>query len=139
MTPGSVPNGSLRRRDFADDAVSVDFIGGLLKMEIIMGDHQISTGRIRFIPMKSYAVLPSLDIGGKLDFGLIDGSHTFPQPIIDYHYLNENLKVGGLLVLDDLKLDRRRATSHSLRLASSSLRLELLAEDTQISAQTIRR
>jgi hypothetical protein len=67
--------------------------------------HQISTERIRFIPMKSPAVLPSLDLGGhKLDFALIDGSHTFPEPIIDYYYINEHLKVGGLLAIDDLAI-----------------------------------
>jgi hypothetical protein len=67
--------------------------------------HQISTERIRFIPMKSHAFLPSLDLEGrKLDFALIDGSHTFPEPIIDYYYVNEHLKVGGLLAIDDLPI-----------------------------------
>jgi hypothetical protein len=67
--------------------------------------HEISTERIRFIPMKSHAALPSLDMSGrKLDFALIDGSHTFPQPIIDYYYVNKHLKVGGLLAVDDLNI-----------------------------------
>jgi hypothetical protein len=68
-------------------------------------EHQISTERIRFIPMKSYAVLPSLDIGQrKLDFALIDGSHTFPEAFIDYYYINERLGVGALLAIDDLNI-----------------------------------
>lgn len=68
-------------------------------------DHGISTERIRFVPMKSHAALPSLDIGGrKLDFVLIDGAHAFPSPIIDYYFLNGHLKVGGLLALDDLPI-----------------------------------
>jgi SPOR domain/Methyltransferase domain/PilZ domain len=67
--------------------------------------HQISTERIRFLPMKSHVVLPSLDIGGrKLDFALIDGAHAFPEPILDYYYVNKHLKVGGLLAIDDLNI-----------------------------------
>jgi len=67
--------------------------------------HQISTERIRFLPMKSHAVLPSLDIGGrKLDFALIDGAHAFPEPILDYYYVNKHLKIGGLLAIDDLDI-----------------------------------
>lgn len=68
-------------------------------------EHGISIERIRFIPMKSEDYLPSLDLGAlRLDFGLIDGSHAFPNPIIDYHYINRNLKVGGLLAIDDLAI-----------------------------------
>lgn len=68
-------------------------------------EHGISTGRIRFIPMTSDAVLPSLDLRGrKLDFALIDGSHAFPDPFIDYYYVNRHLKVGGLLAVDDLNI-----------------------------------
>lgn len=67
--------------------------------------HEISTERIRFVPMKSKAVLPSLDTGGrKLDFALIDGAHAFPEPILDYYYVNERLKVGGVLAVDDLDI-----------------------------------
>lgn len=68
-------------------------------------DHDISTERIRFIAMRSHSVLPTLDLGGrKLDFALIDGSHAFPDPIIDYFFVNERLKVGGFLALDDLNI-----------------------------------
>jgi Methyltransferase domain len=68
-------------------------------------EQQISTERIRFIPMRSDAALPSLDLGGrKLDFVLIDGSHTFPEPFIDYHYVNDHLKIGGTIAVDDLDI-----------------------------------
>lgn len=65
-------------------------------------EHGISTDRIRFVALPSQIYLPRLDLGGRqLDFALIDGSHAFPTPLIDYYYLNENLKVGGLLAVDD--------------------------------------
>ena len=67
--------------------------------------HGISADRIRFVAMNSQEFLPSLDLAGKkLDFALIDGAHAFPIPIIDYFYVNENLKIGGLLAIDDLAI-----------------------------------
>lgn len=66
-------------------------------------ENQISTKHLRFIPMKSHAALPALDIGERqLDFALIDGAHAFPAPILDYFYVNDRLKVGGILAVDDL-------------------------------------
>jgi hypothetical protein len=68
-------------------------------------EQHIPTERIRFISMPSEAALPSLDLGGrKLDFALIDGSHTFPAPFIDFHYVNVHLKVGGTIAIDDLDI-----------------------------------
>ena len=68
-------------------------------------DHNISTERVRFVPLCSDAVLPSLDlVGRKLDFVLIDGDHKFPGPIIDYYFVNQHLKVGGFLAVDDINI-----------------------------------
>jgi hypothetical protein len=68
-------------------------------------DHNISTEQVRFVPLKSQVVLPSLDLRGHtLDFVLIDGSHAFPDPMIDYYFANRHLKVGGLLAIDDLNI-----------------------------------
>jgi hypothetical protein len=67
--------------------------------------HEISTERIRFLPMTSQAVLPSLDLGErKLDFALIDGAHAFPEAILDYYFVNKHLKLGGILAVDDLNI-----------------------------------
>lgn len=66
---------------------------------------QISVDKIFFVQMYSSAGLPSLDAGRPtLDFALIDGDHTFPHPMIDYYYINERLKVGGLLAIDDMNI-----------------------------------
>lgn len=68
-------------------------------------DRGISSARIRFVPRSSDAVLPSLDLAGrKLDFALIDGSHAFPDPVIDYYFVNRHLNVGGFLAVDDLNI-----------------------------------
>ncbi len=65
-------------------------------------EHGISTERVTFVALPSQAYLPRMDLRGRpLDFALIDGSHAFPTPLIDYYYMNENLRTGGLLAIDD--------------------------------------
>lgn len=39
-----------------------------------------------------------------LDFVLIDGAHRFPFPIIDWHYTEHRIPVGGIVAVDDFKM-----------------------------------
>ncbi len=43
-----------------------------------------------------------LSEGKKYDFCFIDGNHTFDHTLIDFFYLNRMLKVGGIMVFDDI-------------------------------------
>jgi len=63
----------------------------------------ISTDRITFYPHGSESVLPNLNCE-PLDLVLIDGRHGFPAPFIDFYYTADKLKIGGLLVIDDVYL-----------------------------------
>jgi len=65
--------------------------------------HNISTDKIDFKIDVSEKVLPSLDVS-KLDLILIDGSHAFPIPFIDWYYTYEKLKLGGKIIIDDTQL-----------------------------------
>jgi len=86
-------------------------------------ENLISLDGVRFIIGKSQDYLPSLDLGGKrLDLALIDGSHTFPIPIVDYFYIDANLKVGGILVVDDLFI-RSVGTLHKFLLTEPAYEL----------------
>lgn len=63
----------------------------------------IPAERINFQIGKSEKVLPALE-PGELDMLLIDGQHAFPTPFIDWYYTADKLRVGGLLVIDDIHL-----------------------------------
>ncbi len=65
--------------------------------------HAIRTVDIRFVAEESESALPKLDIEN-LDFVFIDGLHSFPSPFIDWYYTAFKLKVGGIMVVDDLQL-----------------------------------
>jgi predicted O-methyltransferase YrrM len=62
-----------------------------------------STERVTSLVEPSQHALPVLD-SAPLDLGLIDGDHAFPTPFIDWYYIAERLRVGGLLILDDTQL-----------------------------------
>lgn len=60
---------------------------------------------IRFIHRSSDEALPTdRDIPERLDLVLIDGAHRFPFPILDWHYTQARVPVGGYVVVDDYKM-----------------------------------
>lgn len=66
-------------------------------------DHGVATDGIEFVLGESQFVLPALPVG-QLDLVLIDGSHSFPVPFIDWYYAGTRLRIGGLVVLDDTNI-----------------------------------
>jgi hypothetical protein len=65
----------------------------------------ISTDGLTIDVAYSDAVLPSLDPNDPpLDIVLIDGSHGFPAPLIDWYFGAGRLRRGGVVVVDDLQL-----------------------------------
>lgn len=59
----------------------------------------------RLIEKGSEIALPELlDKGDRFDFAFIDGYHTFDHTLLDAFYLVRMLKVGGVLVIDDVQM-----------------------------------
>lgn len=55
------------------------------------------------IEKPSEIVLPQLlSKGERYDFAFIDGWHTFDHTLVDFFYLNKLIKVGGVIVIDDV-------------------------------------
>lgn len=72
-----------------------------------MDAHGIERSTVRFIPGRSDQELPSLSLG-PLDLVLLDGSHAFPIPMIDWHYTHPHLTIGGRLMLDNSSINAVR-------------------------------
>jgi predicted O-methyltransferase YrrM len=81
-----------------------------LRIRRFCAENGVSLDDVTLLDAKSEAVLPALDMGA-LDLVLIDGSHAFPAPFVDWLYTAGSLKVGGHLVVDDIQL----WTGHVLR------------------------
>jgi hypothetical protein len=65
----------------------------------------IDAGGLRFEVGSSHRTLPPLEAAGVArDVVLVDGSHAFPLPAVDWFYGAALLGSGGLLVVDDLDL-----------------------------------
>lgn len=65
----------------------------------------ISTDTIRFEIGSSHQTLPPLELAGvERDLVLIDGSHAFPLPVVDWFYGATLLPANGVLVVDDIDL-----------------------------------
>jgi precorrin-6B methylase 2 len=65
--------------------------------------HQISLVDVTFLVEKSQYALPKI-VQRNFDCILIDGSHGFPTPFVDWYYSADILKIGGMLIIDDLHI-----------------------------------
>jgi predicted O-methyltransferase YrrM len=63
----------------------------------------LDVGRLAFAEGPSDQVLPALG-DEPLDAAFIDGAHAFPYPMVDWHYIASRLRVGGVLMLDDVPI-----------------------------------
>jgi predicted O-methyltransferase YrrM len=73
------------------------------KIRAYCASRDVDLGRVRFAVGRSEDILPTLSLRD-LDLVLIDGGHAFPTPFVDWCYTAQPLRVGGLLVIDDIHL-----------------------------------
>ena len=60
--------------------------------------------KLFFVEESSDKGLAMLELGKKIDVALIDGNHSFPFPIIDWHFIDGYLAIGSKLLLDDSQI-----------------------------------
>lgn len=80
------------------DVTANDMIFSFLK------EHKVPIGELNFLGNTSDLALPNIDKSIKFDISLIDGNHSFPIPLIDWHYIDYHLKPNGILILDDAQI-----------------------------------
>lgn len=69
--------------------------------------------RYEFHEDTSQRVLPRLvEAGTRIQFGFIDGWHTFDHTLVDFFYIDQMLDVGGVVVLDDVGYPGLRRLTH---------------------------
>jgi hypothetical protein len=88
----------------------------------------VDDSNVTFIAASSDQVLPTLFDGRELDFAFIDGAHSFPYPIVDWHYIAERLKVGGRVLVDDIPIPAVAPVFKFMH-AESQWRLDHLFDD----------
>jgi hypothetical protein len=64
----------------------------------------VQSESVQFNEGYSDLVLPALCTDRLLDAAFIDGAHSFPYPIVDWHYITRALKLGGRLIVDDIPI-----------------------------------
>lgn len=70
-----------------------------------MNDNELSTAGLTFVEGSSDRELPLLRLDAPVDVALIDGSHSFPLPIIDWHYIDPLIRVGGIIFVDNCSIN----------------------------------
>ena len=69
--------------------------------------------RYEFHEETSQRILPRLaEAGTRIQFGFIDGWHTFDHTLVDFFYIDQMLDVGGVVVLDDVGYPGLRRLAH---------------------------
>ncbi len=82
-------------------------------------EHGLRTDHVTFVDATSDVALPSLDIADQIDVALLDGSHSFPIPMIDWHYVNRYLRAGGKMVVDNVEINAVRILTEFLDMEPS--------------------
>ena len=78
-------------------------------------EHELSDKALVFVPESSDRALPNLEIEGGVDLALLDGNHSFPFPMLDWHYVDRHLRSGSLLLVDNVEINAVRMLTEYLR------------------------
>jgi len=76
--------------------------------------HGYAHDHLEFIEDSSDEGLPKLKLEEKVDVALIDGNHSFPFPIIDWHYIDGFLRKGSKILIDDTHINSVKVLSDFL-------------------------
>jgi predicted O-methyltransferase YrrM len=78
--------------------------------------HELWRDNVEFLGESSDIALPPLEPGAPLDLALMDGNHSFPFPMLDFHFIDRHLRVGSVLVIDNVEINTVRMLAEFLSL-----------------------
>lgn len=76
--------------------------------------HGLWRNNVEFLGESSDVVLPGLEVPGGFDVALMDGNHSFPFPMLDWHFIDRHLCRGSLLVIDNVEINAVRMLTEYL-------------------------
>lgn len=88
-------------------------------IKTFLQENNISQQNVEFITDSSDLCLPSLSFSENIDVALIDGNHSFPYAIIDWHYIDKYLNKDGYILVDDSLIPSVKILSDFLKTAYS--------------------
>jgi len=74
------------------------------KIRAYMNKLGIRDDKVTFAIGSTAQTLPRLQLGSVVDFAYIDGCHGYPFPALDWHYIDQWVKVGGMVGMDNVEL-----------------------------------
>ena len=97
---------------------------GLIKD--FLEQNKFSASSVTFVQESSDRGLAQLELNSTVDIALIDGNHSFPLPIIDWHFIDPLLSVGGKLIVDDTHINAVKVLTDFLDVEPSYKLIERL-------------
>jgi predicted O-methyltransferase YrrM len=91
-------------------------------------DIGLDTTALSFAVGSSVEVLPTMELDTPIDVAFIDGKHAFPYPVLDFHFIERRLAIGGCIVLDDVPIPAVRMVYDFLH-TSPAWMFEAIADD----------
>jgi len=64
----------------------------------------LNVNAVTFVEGPTQQTLSKYTFDHPLDFALLDGPHAYPFPDLEYYFVYPHLRVGGLLVIDDIHI-----------------------------------
>ncbi len=76
--------------------------------------HGIWRDNVEFLGESSDTALPGLEAPGGFDVALMDGNHSFPFPMLDWHFIDRHLHRGSTLIVDNVEINAVRILTEYL-------------------------
>ena len=89
-----------------------------------------------FIEAPTQRSLPAHQFDGPIQIAMIDGPHGYPFPDLEFYYLYPQISVGGLLIIDDIKIPSVGRMNEIISNGPMFEPIEIVAENTAFLRRT---